>query len=97
MQYPRSLLHGTGRRLLVLQLGHLVEHVLVLVLHQELRAALDVHKQAVRAADVLHLHRRRPPLGGHQRGRRDEVDGVPQRRLRPDLRQQLLCVVCSPT
>lgn len=45
--------------LLCLHLWHLIEHVLLLVLDQVLRAALDVHKEAVHLADVLNINLRR--------------------------------------
>ncbi len=41
------------------RLRHLIEHVLVLVLHEELCGALDVHKEGVHATDILYVNLRR--------------------------------------
>jgi len=67
-----------------------------LVLDEELRAAPHVDEELVRLGHVLNLHRGSLPPRGDQRRGRDQVDGVPQRRLRADLGQQLLGVVCAP-
>lgn len=44
-----------------------------------LRGSLHVEEKGVSARDVLHVHRRGLSPRGDERGRRDEVDGVPGR------------------
>lgn len=50
-------LHALSARLLLLAcFRHLIENVLLLILDQELRAALDVNKQAVHLANVFNVN-----------------------------------------
>ena len=63
----------------------LIEHELVLVLLEELAAPLLVQEQGVDLLDVLHNDLRPLPLLAGQARHGDELDGVPQTRLAPDL------------
>mmetsp|Transcript_13014 Transcript_13014/g.50886 ORF Transcript_13014/g.50886 Transcript_13014/m.50886 type:complete len:477 (-) Transcript_13014:125-1555(-) len=84
---PFSILHR------VVVVGHLVEHELLLVLHHELRASLHVQEHGVHLADVLNLHLGALALVRDQRGGCDEVYGVTERRLVPNLAQQVLRIL----
>mmetsp|Transcript_76154 Transcript_76154/g.123054 ORF Transcript_76154/g.123054 Transcript_76154/m.123054 type:complete len:253 (+) Transcript_76154:116-874(+) len=86
-QSPNRILDLRFVRLVIL---HLREHELLLILDQELRASLHIHKQGVDLADVLDVHFLSLALEGHEVGDGDQVNGVPEGALDADLCEQLL-------
>eukprot|EP00878_Enallax_costatus_P035779 GHUV01039996.1.p1 GENE.GHUV01039996.1~~GHUV01039996.1.p1 ORF type:complete len:110 (-),score=9.38 GHUV01039996.1:751-1080(-) len=72
---------------------HFIEHVLLLIFDQELRAALHIYKQAIHLADVLNINLCSFASLAHDACCCYELYGVSEARLVADLCQQLTAII----
>merc|ERR1719498_2186083 len=75
--------------ILFLVLAELVEHELLLILHEELRRALDVDEKRVNALDIVDVDLGALALLAAERRAHDHVDRVSQGRLERDAREEV--------